>query len=145
MLFPVLVTGLPGIGVANSELDLCIQNASRQFGVASPTVLKSILETESSGHCPQRHALNRDGSYDIGCMGINSRWLPMLRVKFHISETDLYDRCTNIHIGTWIYAKNIQRFGNTWRAVGAYNATSESKRVEYTWKIYQNLAPISSR
>lgn len=117
----------------------CFEEASALFGHKNPKVLRAIAARESGGRCPPRHPTNANGSYDIGCMGINSGWLPTLRSRFGITERDLYDPCTNIHVGAWIYAKNVRQFGDNWRAVGAYNAVSEHKRMDYAWKINAQL------
>ena len=120
----------------------CFDDASTRFGLRNPKVLQALTAQESGGRCPQRHPANADGSYDIGCMGINSSWLPVLQTKFGITERDLYAPCTNIHVGAWIYAKNVRQFGDNWRAAGAYNAKSEHKRIDYAWKINAQLAAI---
>lgn len=90
----------------------------------------------------RRHPTNANGSYDIGCMGINSSWLPLLQKKFGITERDLYNHCTNINVGAWVYAKNVRQYGDNWRAVGAYNANNENKRIAYAWKIQKKLAGL---
>ena len=117
----------------------CFEEASVRFGYANPNVLRAMALQESSGMCIWRHPVNANGSYDIGCMGINSSWLPMLHKKFGITEQDLYDPCTNVHVGAWIHAKNVRQYGDSWRAVGAFNARSEHKRVAYAWKINSQL------
>lgn len=124
---------------ANEQLDRCFEEASVRFGHKNPNVLRALAIQESSLRCTLRHPANKDGSYDIGCMGINSSWLPLLRTKFGITEQDLYQPCTNIHVGAWLYARNIRQFGDDWRAIGAYGAVSEHKRIEYAWKINSKL------
>jgi len=125
--------------VADDRVARCFDEASERFGHKNPKVLRALAAQESGGRCPRRHPVNADGSYDIGCMGINSSWLPQLQSKFGFTEQDLYDPCTNIHVGAWIYAKNVRQFGDGWRAIGAYNATSEHKRIAYAWKINTQL------
>lgn len=124
---------------AGPRIATCFEEASARFGHANPDVLRALADQESSGRCTQRHPVNADGSYDIGCMGINSSWLPKLQAQFGITERDLYDPCTNVHVGAWILAKNVRQYGDSWRAVGAYNARSEHKRVAYAWKINSRL------
>ena len=119
----------------------CFAQASERFRLTSPDVLRAIAQQESSGRCIARHPANADGSYDIGCMGINSSWLPTLQKKFGLSEKDLYAPCINVHVGAWIFAKNVRQYGDSWQALGAYNAKSEYKRIEYAWKIYKHLSP----
>ena len=85
---------------------------------------------------------NRDGTYDLGLMQINSRWFPTLR-KYGISEQQLRQPCFSIHVGAWIMAQNMLRFGNSWDAVGAYNSPNPARRIAYAQKVYRNLRNIS--
>lgn len=93
----------------------------------------AISRVESSGN-PQAINRNPDGSYDIGHMQINSRWLPLLK-RYGIDERSLFDACTNTYVGAWILAQNIHRLGYGWDAIGAYNARSPSKRMAYARKV----------
>ncbi len=139
MLAATLVLCAAAPAFASEPLVRCFEEASVRFGHVNPKILRALAAQESGGRCPARHPVNPDGSYDIGCMGINSSWLPLLKNKFGITERDLYQPCTNIHVGAWIYARNVRRFGDDWRAIGAYNASSEQKRMEYAWKINTKL------
>jgi soluble lytic murein transglycosylase-like protein len=62
-------------------------------------------------------ARSRDFSFDVGIMQINSYWLK----KYSIPVEDVLDPQKNIAMGVWILAKEIQRYGLTWQAVGAYH------------------------
>lgn len=134
----VLTTPSISQATKSGALDSCLVEAAETFGHPLP-LLQAIVMVESGGNCK---AINRNTnrSKDIGCMQINSWWLPLLKAKFGISEQDLMDPCTNVHVGAWILAKNVRAHGMTWRAVGAYNATTESKRIAYSWKVRSRLA-----
>ena len=119
----------------------CWDDAAARYQVSS-TLLHAIARTES-GLNPQAIGRNRDGSRDIGLMQINSGWLPTL-ARHGIREQDLFDACTSIHVGAWILAHNIARYGYTWEAVGAYNATSPPLRQAYAAKVRRNLAALPS-
>lgn len=110
----------------------CLWDASRRYSV-DPLLLKAIIKVESGGKATAV-GKNKNGSYDIGIMQINSAWLPTLR-KYGVTASGLFDPCVNIHVGTWVLAGNIARFGYTWRALGAYNAASEGKRMRYASKV----------
>ena len=110
----------------------CFEEAAARYRIPS-SLLMAISAVESSG---RPHAINRnaDGSRDIGHMQINSRWLPLLE-RYGIDAGSLFDPCINTHVGAWILAQNIARFGYGWDAVGAYNAASPLKRIAYARKV----------
>ena len=97
-------------------------------------VLVAIAKVES-GFNPQAHNMNSNGSEDIGVMQINSSHIPFLE-KHGISRSLLWNPCANIKIGAWVLAEQMTRHGKTWRAVGAYNAKSETKRTAYVHKVW---------
>jgi soluble lytic murein transglycosylase-like protein len=110
----------------------CIKQAGARYQI-DPLLIWSIAKTES-GFKADAIGRNKNKSYDIGMMQINSGWLPTL-ARHGITERHLYDPCTNIQVGTWILAQNVQKFGYNWKAVGAYNAVSENKRIAYARKV----------
>ena len=120
----------------------CWQEAGSRYQV-DPALLYAIARTESALNPAASHR-NRDGSIDIGLMQINSAWLPDL-AKYGISARDLWEPCTNIHVGAWVLAQKIKKLGMTWDAVGAYNATTLYKRTHYAWKVYANLGRVSGQ
>ncbi|TND05424.1 MAG: Lytic transglycosylase catalytic [Rhodocyclaceae bacterium] len=100
-------------------------------------LLKAISRVESGGN-PNALNRNRDGSFDVGHMQINSRWLPKLS-HFGISRERLWEPCTNTFVGAWILAQNVHRIGYSWSAIGAYNATSTEKRDRYARKVSEAM------
>lgn len=121
----------------------CWDDAAKRYQVSS-ALLYAIARAES-GLNPQAIGLNGNGSRDIGLMQINSAWLPTL-ASHGIGERDLFEPCTNIHVGAWILAGNVSRLGYTWEAVGAYNAASPALRRSYVEKVRRHLpadAPAS--
>ncbi len=125
----------------------CFEHHGTRFGL-DPALLRAIALVESGG---RPHAVNnshqaRTGSIDVGLMQINTVWLPKL-ARHGIQAEDLRDPCTSIEIGAWILSDLVQRLGNTWEAVGAYNAAcSELKgaactraRTTYAWKVFRHL------
>jgi soluble lytic murein transglycosylase-like protein len=114
----------------------CWEDAANRYQVSS-ALLYAIARTES-GLNPQAIGRNTNGSRDIGLMQINSAWLPTL-ASHGIGERDLYEPCTNIHVGAWILAGNVSRLGYTWEAVGAYNAASPALRRNYVEKVRRHL------
>src|SRR5450755_4568808 len=132
----VRVVWLLGFLALGLPAQACWQEAGSRYQV-DPALLYAIARTES-GLNPAAFHRNRDGSTDIGLMQINSAWLPDL-AKHGISAQDLWQPCTNVHVGAWVLAQKIRKLGMTWDAVGAYNATTPFKRISYAWKVYANL------
>lgn len=129
----VFVTALPA--------QACWDDAATRYQVSS-ALLYAIARTES-GLNPQAIGHNRNGSRDLGLMQINSTWLPTLATH-GITERDLFEPCTNIHVGAWILAGNVSRLGYTWEAVGAYNAASPALRRAYIDKVRRHLPGASA-
>lgn len=65
-----------------------------------------------------RQARARGLSHDIGLMQINNWWLKHLNIS---PEIALEPR-NNAALGVWILAREIQRHGYNWTAVGAYHS-----------------------
>jgi soluble lytic murein transglycosylase-like protein len=128
----IAVALLPAVASA-----ACFKEAGSRFNI-SPVLIRAISQTESGGN-PNARNRNQDGSVDVCHMQINSRWFPTL-ARHGIAPSDLDDPCTCTYVGAWILAGNVNRLGYNWRAVGAYNARSEHKRVLYAHKVAGTLA-----
>lgn len=111
--------------------------AAAHHGV-SADVLRAIADQESSMR-PAARNQNTDGTEDLGLMQINSLWFAEL-ARRGVSVAQLLDPCTNIHAGAWILSKQIERFGNTWRAIGAYHSKTPEHNARYAWGVYRRLS-----
>jgi soluble lytic murein transglycosylase-like protein len=127
---------LATLSIATMPVQACWDDAASRYQVNS-TLLYAIARTES-GLNPKAIGRNTNGSRDIGLMQINSAWLPTL-ARYGITERELFDPCTSIHVGAWILAGNIQRLGYTWDAVGAYNTPNPALARTYINKVRRHL------
>ena len=121
----------------NNADAFCFQEAGEAYGV-SPFLLQAIMVVESQGDAGAIHH-NSDGSYDFGLMQINSHWAKPWGLD---AWGMLGDPCVNVHAGAYVVADCIRRHGQTWEAVGCYNARSTRKRVDYARrvkKVYERL------
>lgn len=134
---------LLGLLAACGQASACWEAAAGRYGI-DPRLLYAIGKTESGLNPRAYNRSNKNGSYDIGLMQINSQWLPTLR-RHGITEQDLLDPCVSIQVGAWILAHNVKRLGYSWNAVGAYNAADPTLRLSYALKVYRNLpAPVTA-
>ena len=122
----------------------CWQVAGSRYHI-DPLLLYAITKVESNLN-PSARNVNRDGSYDIGLMQINSRHLSAL-ARFGITEQTLLSQpCTSVIVGAWVLAGFIREKGYGWHAVGAYNAGLRPDRNERralyaasVWRYYGEL------
>ena len=122
--------------------------AGQRYGI-SPNLLMAMALAESGLNAWAWHS-NSDGSVDVGVMQINSVWFPLLQ-RYGIASAMLWHPCYNIHVGAWILAKDIRRYGYTWEAVGAYNAgtrqdlETERRREAYALRVRRHLTCAADR
>lgn len=95
---------------------------------------------------------NRNGTYDLGIMQINTWWLEdagdSSLIHWGIDEQELLSNpCTNLAVGTWILHQNLSRYKDTKKALAAYNAgkPNSSEGLKYAEKILQRLQLITSQ
>jgi lysozyme-related protein Hpa2 len=119
---------LTTLGQAHAAPSDCIDDAALHHGV-NASVLRAIgwhesrLKPHAIGH-------NQNGTVDIGAFQINSMHLGKLS-KYGVSASSLKNGCVNAYVAAWHYKKQVQEFGNTWRAVGAYHSRTPARSAWY--------------
>ncbi|EDZ97645.1 Lytic transglycosylase catalytic [Burkholderia sp. H160] len=117
---------------AAPSADDCFDKAGAYQGV-NPLVLRAVAWRESKGDAT---AINRNanGSIDVGQLQINSIHFPELKSQ-GIPHRALTDPCVNIFVAAWLLKQKMVRYGNTWRAIGAYHSESPHERDAYARSI----------
>ncbi|TAM07303.1 MAG: lytic transglycosylase [Paraburkholderia sp.] len=117
---------------AAAPADDCFDKAGAYQGV-NPLVLRAVAWRESKGDAT---AINRNanGSIDVGQLQINSIHFPELESR-GIPHRALTDPCVNIFVAAWLLKQKMVRYGNTWRAIGAYHSESPHERDAYARSI----------
>jgi len=110
----------------------CIQDAAIQFHVPIKIII-TVLNIERG----QLGALekNKNGTYDIGPLQINSTWLPTLK-KHGISQYDVqWNPCINVKIGTWLLAKAIASEGDLLKGISNYHSHTPYFNHQYSQQV----------
>lgn len=125
----------------------CWDEAAKYHGV-DPWLLYSVAYVESTHNPSAISKTNRNGTYDIGLMQINSFWLPTLK-KHGITESHLKNACVSTYVGAWVMAQNIRRYGYSWEAIASYNVGNvknpNRRRIGYGYamKVYREYERLS--
>lgn len=141
-LFLLAAVASPRVSAAGLTDQVCWDQAAAYHGV-DPWLLYAIAYTESTHNPNAVSRPNRNGTYDIGLMQINSVHIPTLRAH-GIDPSSLKNACASTYIGAWVLSSKIRRYGYTWQAIAAYNVGSldTPARIRvgqaYAKKVYSN-------
>jgi soluble lytic murein transglycosylase-like protein len=110
----------------------CINEAAIEYHVPAKLII-SLLNVERGKN--GKVEKNKNGTYDIGPMQINSSWLPDLE-KHGITRTDIqFNPCINVKVGAWILGKYIAGEDNLLSGIGDYHSHTASNNLGYSQKI----------
>ena len=110
---------------------VCINQAAVQYHVPA-TVILSVIKTENGRN--GQAVKNKNGTYDLGIMQINTTWLPKLKNKGFTEAQVKSDPCTNVSVGTWILAQGMAN-GDGWQGVGNYHSYTQKHNRVYREKV----------
>lgn len=132
----IFIVGLAFASAANANAVMAIEcfDQASEYHQVNASILRSIAIKETSS-CQNVVRRNKNNTLDIGCMQINSDHLDNLS-KYGISIDDLHNQCKNIYIAAWVYKRQILKYGDNWKAVGAYHSRTPSKRDAYAKDVY---------
>ncbi len=126
------VLGLACISGALGAHADCFDAAAR-YQQVNPWILRAIAWTESHNQPLALHR-NADGSIDYGIMQINSQHLAVL-AQYGVTTKTLLDGCPNVYVAAWYLRHEMDKYGNTWAAVGSYHSETPTLRDQYAHQI----------
>jgi len=122
-----------------SQQEVCVVHAAAHYN-AHPDIIRAVLRTER-GKVGQIRK-NKDGSFDMGPMQVNSVHLPEL-APFGINQEMLTNNeCLNIHIGTYYLQKHIITAPHFWNGVGRYHSKTPSLNTQYQYRVWGQLIQL---
>jgi hypothetical protein len=132
--------------VQHDPIDACVQQAAAHYR-AHPDIVRAVLRTENGK--PGTVRWNKNGSFDMGPMQVNSVHLAELG-KYGITQEKLTnDTCLNIHVGTYYLQKGILKATGRadtplefWRGVGNYRSETPGLNGNYQVRVWSNLVQL---
>ncbi len=119
-------------------LAACLLMASSTYQVP-PAVMIGIMTVEG-GHIGQAVGPNDNGTYDLGPMQVNSRWLPQLATTWHVNAATARnwvrdDGCVNVHVAAWILKQKIAETGSLYGGIAHYHSATPGLGYRYAAKV----------
>jgi soluble lytic murein transglycosylase-like protein len=116
----------------------CLMIAAQSYEVP-PAVLYGIQKVEG-GKVGQQVGPNKNGTYDLGPMQINTLWVPVLSKHWGISEAETFhliknDPCTNVNVAAWILRNNLEETGSLARSIAFYHSRTPHIGQRYKKKV----------
>ena len=110
----------------------CINQAAYEYHVSAKVII-AVLNVEG-GKVGLAHR-NKNGTYDLGPLQINTSWWPTL-YHYEITPSDvLFNPCINVRVGTWILGKSIAKSKNLLIGIGNYHSMTPLYNQQYSQKV----------
>lgn len=115
----------------------CLFLAAQNYSVP-PAVLVGIMDVE--GGKVGQAVKNKNGSYDLGPMQINTIWMPELAEHWGVSKNTAKkwvrdDACTNMNVAAWILKQHIEETGSLGQAIAQYHSRTPHYGSRYKRKV----------
>lgn len=123
----------------------CLLLAAQTYEVP-PAVLVGIMHVEG-GRLGQQVA-NKNGTYDLGPMQINTLWIPKLAKYWGVNEHTAHawvrdDACTNVGVAAWILRRHLDETGSLSKAIGYYHSRTPEREQAYRGKVLVALRKLN--
>ena len=104
--------------------------------------LMGIMRVEG-GHSGQAIA-DRNGTYDLGVMQINTLWVPQLARLWHVDYATAYravrdNGCENVYVGAWVLKQKIAQTGTIYNGIADYHSATPSRGMPYADKVTMRM------
>ena len=101
-------------------------------------VLMAIAFTENETLNPYIIRHNKNNTYDIGLMQINTLWVKELQY-IGLSRKKLLDTENNIYVSSFILAKLIKRYGYSMETIAKYHSKNPMKQKAWIARFKRHL------
>ena len=124
--------------ITAQALAACMMLASQTYQVP-PAVMVGIMHVEG-GRVGQQVGPNSNGTYDLGPMQVNTRWIPQLARAWGVpNKTALRlvrdDGCINVRVSAWILKQKIEDAGSLYGGIAYYHSATPGIGTRYAAKV----------
>ena len=124
--------------ITAQALAACMMLAAQTYQVP-PAVMVGIMHVEG-GRVGQAVGPNSNGTYDLGPMQVNTRWVPMLANAWKVDyKTALRavrdDGCVNVRVSAWILKQKIDDAGSLFGGIAYYHSATPGIGTRYATKV----------
>ncbi len=134
------------MSVSASVILSCLVLAAKTYDVP-PAVLLGIMSVEG-GQVGQEVGPNRNGTYDLGPMQINTVWVPELAEHWQVDHETARawlrdDACVNIQVAAWILRDRIDRTGHLAKGIAYYHSATPKYGIPYADRVFRAIERLS--
>jgi len=124
--------------ITAKALAACVMMASNTYHVP-PAIMIGIMQVEG-GHVGQAAGPNFNGTYDLGPMQVNTRWVPQLAHIWHVNDQTARiwirdDGCVNVYVAAWILRQKIAETGSYYRGIAYYHSATPGEGGRYARQV----------
>ena len=124
--------------ITAQALAACLMAAAQTYHVP-PAVMVGIMHVEG-GRVGQEVGPNVNGTYDLGPMQVNTRWLPKLAKAWKVSIKTARvvvrdDGCMNVKVAAWILHDKIKESGSLYDGIAWYHSATPHRGGAYAAKV----------
>ena len=124
--------------ITAQALAACLLAAAHTYQVP-PAVMIGIMQVEG-GRVGQAVGPNTNGTYDLGPMQVNTRWLPELAKLWHVTPAMAKtwvrdDGCVNVNVAAWILKQKIANAGSLYVGIAHYHSATPGEGQRYASKV----------
>lgn len=116
----------------------CLMMAAQTYNVP-PAVMLGIMRVEG-GRVGQAVGPNKNGTYDLGPMQINTLWVNKLAKHWNVNYNTAFsmikdDPCVNVSVAAWILRQRLNESGNLTLAIAHYHSKTPKFGYVYARKV----------
>ena len=124
--------------ITAQALAACLVLAANTYQVP-PAIMIGIMHVEG-GRVGQAVGPNTNGTYDLGPMQVNTRWIPELAKIWNVPQATARkwvrdDGCVNVHVSAWILRQKIAETGSYYGGIAHYHSATPHKGARYAAKV----------